>query len=187
MCAPFDGLRGRSEIVAAGFAYVGRPTYARLAGIQRRTPRLARAKGASARRTLGWYEWFTLRDVAGPVVLKRSKSMYPRPLNPEIAAASQNPGGQCGPDATGSRLDENHPPVTGSLFHEKEQTAPCAFLPYRNPIRKVALGSRSVGLPRVLGVGSPIGCDAYAGVSSTMRPSLQPYLASKSAFTVAPS
>jgi hypothetical protein len=34
-------------------------------------------------------------------------------------AASQNPGGQCGPNATGSRLDENHP-VAGSLFHEKE-------------------------------------------------------------------
>jgi hypothetical protein len=32
-----------------------------------------------------------------------------------------------------------------------------------------------------------IGCDAYAGASSTMRPSLQPYLASKSAFTVAAS
>jgi hypothetical protein len=34
-------------------------------------------------------------------------------------AASQNPGGQCGPDATGSRLDENHS-IAGSLFHEKE-------------------------------------------------------------------
>jgi hypothetical protein len=44
-------------------------------------------------------------------------------------------------------------------------------------------GSNTVGLPGILGVGGPIGGDAYAGVSSTMRPSLQPYLASKSAFT----
>jgi hypothetical protein len=42
-------------------------------------------------------------------------------------------------------------------------------------------GSSTVGLPGILGVGGPIGGDAYAGVSSTMRPSLQPYLASKSA------
>ena len=36
-------------------------------------------------------------------------------------------------------------------------------------------------------IAGPVRGDAYAGVSSTMRPSLQPYLASKSAFTVAPS
>jgi chaperonin GroEL len=55
------------------------------------------------------------------------------------------------------------------------------------PIFKDSKGSRAVGRPRVLGVGGPIAGYAYAGVSSTMRPSLQPYLASKSAFTVAPS
>src|SRR5580698_8140994 len=42
-------------------------------------------------------------------------------------AASQNPGGQCGPNATGSRLDENHP-VAGSLFHERTQLARNAAL-----------------------------------------------------------
>jgi hypothetical protein len=47
--------------------------------------------------------------------------------------------------------------------------------------------SRAVGRPRDSWSRGPIGGDAYAGVSSTMRPSLQPYLASKSAFTVAPS
>src|SRR6202051_4420764 len=41
--------------------------------------------------------------------------------------------------------------------------------------------------PRFLESAAPIGGDAYAGVSSTMRPSLQLYLASKSAFTVAAS
>src|SRR5262249_55412030 len=44
--------------------------------------------------------------------------------------------------------------------------------------------SRAVAHPAGLGVGGPRRGDAYAGVSSTMRPSLQPYLASKSRFTV---
>jgi hypothetical protein len=51
-------------------------------------------------------------------------------------------------------------------------------------ILKDTKGSRVVGHPEILGVGGPTRGDAYAGVSSTMRPSLQLYLASKSAFTV---
>src|ERR1700722_2025969 len=39
-------------------------------------------------------------------------------------AASQNPGGQCGPNATGSRLDENHP-RSGGPYSMKEHTATC--------------------------------------------------------------
>jgi hypothetical protein len=56
-----------------------------------------------------------------------------------------------------------------------------------DPTGMPASGRGRSAVPAVLGVGAPIGGDAYAGMSSTMRPSLQPYLASKSAFTVAPS
>jgi hypothetical protein len=50
--------------------------------------------------------------------------------------------------------------------------------------RETDLAGRPSG--RLSWVGGPTGgdADAYAGVSSTMRPSLQPYLASKSAFTM---
>jgi hypothetical protein len=58
-----------------------------------------------------------------------------------------------------------------------------------NPSRSFRTASVEGGRPspRFLESAAPIGGDAYAGMSSTMRPSLQPYLASKSAFTVAPS
>jgi hypothetical protein len=50
--------------------------------------------------------------------------------------------------------------------------------------RMSAQGRVRSAVPRILRVGGPTGSGAYAGVSSAMRPSLQPYLASKSAFTV---
>jgi hypothetical protein len=51
---------------------------------------------------------------------------------------------------------------------------------------EVRLGSSAVGHPHLV-VGGPIGRSAYAGLSSTMRPSLHPYFSSKSAFTAAAS
>jgi hypothetical protein len=51
----------------------------------------------------------------------------------------------------------------------------------------VKLSEGTKHIPAILGVGVPTGGDAYSGVSSAMRPSLQPYLVSKSAFTMAAS
>ena len=55
------------------------------------------------------------------------------------------------------------------------------------PIAKGRSGLVRSAIPAILGVGVPTGGDAYSGVSSAMRPSLQPYLVSKSAFTMAAS
>jgi hypothetical protein len=81
--------------------------------------------------------------------------------------------------------------MSGRSRHNRRlqpQTAFSRFSPVRGANRELSAQGRAwSAVPPILRVGGPTGSGAYAGVSSAMRPSLQPYLASKSAFTVAAS
>ena len=79
------------------------------------------------------------------------------------------------------------PGTIGATYALSGRPLSRASRPFVGPMWKGSKGRVRSAVPAILGVGGPIGADAYACMSSTIRPSLQPYLASKSAFTVAAS
>jgi hypothetical protein len=76
-------------------------------------------------------------------------------------------------------------PAQPTPFNQRPRS--CAYRPRWDRSLRLTQARLRSAVPAMHGVGGPTGGDAYVGVSSAMRPSLQPYLASKSAFTVAAS
>jgi hypothetical protein len=94
-----------------------------------------------------------------------------------------------GPQAVREQLDMG---ISASMKKGRTRSTREGLLRAREPSNRIggetsALGPSAVDYTAILKLGRPTGGDAYAGVSSTMRPSLQSYLATKKAFTVAAS